>query len=392
MSKEESTKEQTTANVEQAEAGIDVFGLTVALLTEWRLGLVAFLVVSILCIGFVFSLKPQYVATAVLLPQEGHGDSGSLATFFSNRGPGELYLGLLQSRSVQDSVIERAGLLQLFHTPSLENARESLSGKSSFANGADTLLTISVRDGNAQDAAKIANAYLDALEGLNQSMALQQSSQTTQFFEKQLEQERQQLETAETQLALTQKQTGLVAPDAQTQIGLSAIAATRSDITTRQVQLAALLQSETEQNPQVQTLRSQIAQLKAEETQLEEGSSSPVGAALPAGKMPQNNLDILRAQREVKYHDALVTSLSSQFETARLNEAFSRSAFQIVDRAVAPERKAWPPRKPYTLACLVFGILMSIVAVVAKLAWLRIAADPDHQSQLARLRRAFGRR
>ncbi len=108
--------------------------------------------------------------------------------------------------------------------------------------------------------------------------------------------------------------------------------------------------------------------------------------------MPENKLDLARAQREVKYHDALVTSLSNQFETARLNEAFGRSAFQVVDRAVVPENKAWPPRKPFFIGSLVFGFLMSLVAIVAKLTWRRLSSEPEHQVQLAKLRKAFGGR
>ena len=393
MSRDESTNKQiATADVEETERGIDIFALSVAILTEWRIGAAAFGVVTLLCLVLIVALKPQYVATAVLLPQEGHSDSGNLASLFSNRGPGPLYVGLLQSRTVQDDVVKRANLQQLFHVVSMENAREILNAKSTFTVGIDTLVTVTVRDTRAQDAAKIANGYLDALQDLNQTMALQQSSQTTQFFEQQLESERDKLAMAEQQLASTQKQTGLVAPETQTQIGLTAIGSTRAEISTRKEQLAALLQSETEENPQVLTLRSQIAQLEVQERSMEGSGASPAGAALPAGQMPQTNLDIVRAQRDVKYHETLVTSLSNQFETARLNEAFARSAFQVVDRAAVPERKAWPPRKPFFLAALVFAAIMGLVAIVARLAWRRIAADPEHQAQLAQLRRAFGAR
>ncbi len=393
MSNDEATREQmAVASVEPSERGIDVFAVAVALLSEWRLGLITFAVVAVFCIGVVFILKPQFVATATVLPQPGRAESGSLASLFSSRGPGTLNVGLLQSRSVQDDVIDRAGLLQLYRVTTKEAAREVLNAKSTFTETPDTLVTLKVRDGNAQNAAKIANAYLDGLQSLNDAMGLQQSIQTARFFEDQLEDERQQLALAETQLANTQKQTGLVAPDAQTQLGLSAIANIRAEITNRQVALAALLQSETEQNPQVQTLHSQISQLQAQERHMEQGSGSPVGAALPAGQMPKNNLDFLRAQRDVKYHDTRVISLANQFAAARLNETFSRSTFQVVDRAVAPERKAWPPRKPFVAGSLVLAALMGLVAVLVKLAWRRIAAEPGHQAQLAQLHRAFGPR
>jgi uncharacterized protein involved in exopolysaccharide biosynthesis len=304
-----------------------------------------------------------------------------------------VYIGLLRSRSVQDEVIDKVGLLKQFGTTSRETARDILGGMSGFSEDANSLLTISVRDKNAETAAVIANAYLDALQGLNNKMNLAQSVQTREFFKGQLEEERDQLAAAEVQLESTQRRTGVVQPETQTQIGLSAIAATRAQITQLQVQLAALLRGATEQNPEVQRLKSQLAQLQVEERSLEQGSTrSPAGAAPPAAQLPHTNLDLLRAQREVTYHNALVTSLANQFEAARLTEASTRSAFQVVDRAIAPERKAWPPRSPFIAAALVFAVVLALVAIVVKLVWGRLMADPVHRERLGLLRQAASAR
>ena len=392
MSKEDLAAEQITVeDTESVEGGIDLFAVTVTLLSEWRLGLTTWAVVCILCTVGLFSLRPQYQAVATLLPQEARGGDSIIASLFSNHGPGPLYTGLLASRTVQEDVIVRANLMPLFHTSSMERAREILNKKSDFTVTPESLVQITIRDGNAQDAARIANGYLDSLADLNKAMAVQQGLQTAEVFSSQLNHERQELATAEQTLAQTQKQTGLVSPEAQTTIGLNAIAAIRSEITNREVELTALLQSETEQNPQVQTLRSQIGRLKAQEHEMEQGTGgSPAGAAPPAGQMPQASLDILRVQRDVKYHDALVNSLTSRFETMSLNEAFAQSSFQVVDRAVPPEHKAWPPRKLFFLAGIVFAALIGLGVVLAKLTWKRILADPEHRAELARLRGAFG--
>ena len=303
-----------------------------------------------------------------------------------------MYIGLLSSRSVQDDVIRGANLMALYHFTSMETAREALAGKISIAEGGDTIVALSVRDGDAQTAALIANAYLVALQNVIDVMSVQPTSATTQFFEHQLESERAALTAAELQLEQTQKQTGLVNSEAQTSIGISTIAATRSQITQLQVQLSALLQSETEANPEVQRLRSQLAQLQAQEHVLETGGSSPVGAAPAAGQMPAVTLTVARAQREVSYHDSLVKALASQFEAAKLTEAFTRPAFQVVDRAIAPEHKAWPPRKPYFLGALLISALIGFAAVIVKILARRVLSDPGHRTQIASLRRAFSRR
>jgi uncharacterized protein involved in exopolysaccharide biosynthesis len=290
---------------------------------------------------------------------------------------------------VQYDVINRLGLLKMFHTSSYEDASAHLAGESSFSQGGDGIITISVRESSAQSAAEIANAYLDALQQLNDRMAASQSDKTRRFFEYQLDQERAALATAETKLESTQQKTGLIQPETQTSIGLGAIASTRQRINELEVQLAALRQSATEQNPQVVQLRSEISQLEADEEQQERGGATPVGAAPAAANLPASNLDYVRAQREVQFHTGLVSSLSSQYETARLNEDIDRSAFQVIDRAIAPERKAWPPRKPYIAIALAFAFILGLFSVVARLVGRRILNDPAHREYLQNLRAAL---
>ena len=376
---------------ETADAGgIDLLALAVAFISQWRLALSVAVIVAILGIAYVLHLKPQYIATATILPQEGRSSETLASALFNVRGPGTLYIGLMRSRSVQDLVIDRANLLQIYHLVDRETARAMLTGISTFSETGDGLLTVSVRDGDANRAALIANAYLDALQGLNEDMGLQQSTRTRAFFETQLTQERGQLAEAEERYRQMQKRTGLVQPEAQISSGINTIQTIRQQIQNLQVQRAAKLRSETEQNPEVMQLDAQIAQLSEQERAQENaGSGSPVGAAPSAQQALSQSLDLQRAQRDVSYYTALVSSLGNEYETARLNEIAARSAFQVVDRAIPPESKAWPPRKPYFAISLAFAFLMAIFAVVIRLLIQRIKAHAKTRSHLQALRRAL---
>jgi uncharacterized protein involved in exopolysaccharide biosynthesis len=107
--------------------------------------------------------------------------------------------------------------------------------------------------------------------------------------------------------------------------------------------------------------------------------------------MPKNDLDFARAQRDVSYHDAIVNALSNQYEVARLSEDVSRPNFQVVDRAVVPENKSWPPRKQLAIASFFVGIIVGFVVIGLKLIYLRLVGNPDNQPGLLAIRRAFGR-
>lgn len=233
-----------------SDQGIDLLALVAAFCEEWRLALTTFLVVMVICIAIIFSLRKQYVAVCSIVPQAGQSNN-DLSSLFSNRSPSTLYVGLLQSRTVADDIIDQAHLLDYFHTRSREIARDELADKTTVTSGSDSIVIIKVKDPSASQAALISNAYLTGLEHLNGVMSEDSSRQTREFFQAQLQQERDDLNKAETQLEQTQQKTGIIQPETQTQIGLSAIASTRAQITNLEVQLAAVLQSETEDNPRL---------------------------------------------------------------------------------------------------------------------------------------------
>lgn len=375
------------------EASIDLLKLLAVFMAEWRTGLLVGTVVFLVGAAITFTRHSQYEASATLLPKESVDESNSLSAVFSGRHPGAVYVGLLSSRSVLDSVINRLDLMHYYHLSSRDAARGMLLKNTKVGIGADSLVAITVRNRDAKDAMNICNAYIDALQGQQERMALSQSALHRHFFERQMADEKEALNAAEVDLRKLQETTGVIQMDTQTQIGLNAIANARAQITSLQVQLAALLQSSTEENPQVKTLRSQIAQLQTQERGLESGrSTSGTGAAASAGRMPQLNLEYQRRAREVKYHETLFNSLSNQFEAARLSEASSVDVFQVVDRAIVPENPSYPPRNTYLLAALVVAILAALVSITIKLLGRRLLQDPGQRENLQLLRKSVSLR
>ena len=378
---ERSPTEQSAAEMDDK---VDLLRIVALFTAEWRTGLIAALVALALAAIVVEPNSAQYEASAVILPKDngGSGSSSNLASLFTGARPSNNYMSLLLSRTLRDDVVRRANLLSYFETKSHEAARGRLAGMTKFFVG-DTI-TIMVRDRNAAMAASIANAYVGALESLQESMATAQADLQRKFFEQQLQKEKNALAAAEQDLERTQLGLGIVEAGTQTQIGLSAIASVRSQITNLQVQLAALLQGSTEQNPEVQRLRSQIGQLQAQERQMESGGGggAGVGAASPAGRMPQANLEYGRKQREVRYHESLVSSLANHFETLRMGEGTTNNTFDVIDPAIVPESPTWPPRKLFLEGAAGASVLVGLAAIALQLLGRRIWSDPVQRTHL----------
>ena len=386
---EEPVAEQMAAEIDDK---VDLLRIVALFVAEWRTGLIVALIAFVIALVVIERIPAQYEATAVILPKDGESQGTSnLASFFTGIRPSNNYVSLLLSRSLRDDVVRRVNLLAYFKTTSLEAARGQLLGMTKLIPG--ETITILVRDKDAAMAARIANAYVGALESLQESMTTAQADVQRRFFEQQLQREKDALVAAEMDLERTQLGSGIVQMESQTQIGLNAIASTRAQITTLQVQLAALLQGSTEQNPAVQRLRSQIGQLQAQERQMESGSGgAAAGAASPAGRMPKVNLEYERKQREVRYHEALVSSLANHFESLRMSQGTSNSTFQVIDPAIVPEMPTWPPRRLYLMGAAAAAGLLGVIAIALQLLGRRVWLDPVQRTHLYSIKQNIRRR
>jgi capsule polysaccharide export protein KpsE/RkpR len=207
---------------------------------------------------------------------------------------------------------------------------------------------------------------MDALRETDGRLALSQSSQRRLFFEQQLAKEKDELEDAEVALKKTEEQSGLIAPTGQTESEIKSIADLEAAIAVRQVQLAALRDSATEENPDVIRLHSEIGDLEGQLAKMQRGGGGESSLSIPTAKVPGVELEYVRKEREVKYHEALFDMLSRQYEAARLDEARDAPVLQVLDAASYPDTKSSPKRMYIMLGGMVFGFLAGCVWVLIR--------------------------
>ncbi len=82
--------------------------------------------------------------------------------------------------------------------------------------------------------------------------------------------------------------------------------------------------------------------------------------------VPELQLDYVRKEREVKYHEALFQILARQYETARLDEARNAPLLQVLDNPSYPEQKSSPHRMLIMLGGLIFGALIGCLSVLVR--------------------------
>jgi uncharacterized protein involved in exopolysaccharide biosynthesis len=289
----------------------------------------------------------------------------SLLSGFGLRNPSDLYVGILESRTIADSLILKYDLRKVYHDRDFHGARKHLARNTSIRAGKDGLIHIQVSDRDPQRSAELANAYVSELSLQNSTVALTEASQRRLFFEQQLVKEKGLLANAEVALRDTEQVTGLVVPAGQAEALIRSAAQLRAEILSREAQVAGLKTYAADGNPRLQLVTRELTALRSELATLEAGEHIAGTPELPVGKLPQAGLEYIRRLREVKYHETLFEALSKQYEAARLDEARAAPVIQVIDSALTPERKSWPPRALMVIGSTFLAVLVSALYVLA---------------------------
>jgi uncharacterized protein involved in exopolysaccharide biosynthesis len=361
------------------------FGELWAVLVQgWRFIAKAIAGAFVLSMAVAFLVPPEYSAEAVIFtPQQsqpslsamaqlagvggGGGLSGlSLLSGFGLHNSADLYIGILESRTIADRLITKFDLKHIYDVKDFYLARKHLAKNTSIKSGKDTLIRINVQDRDAKRSAEIANAYVEELSSQNANVALTEATQRRLFFEGQLVKEKNLLADAEVGMRDTQVNTGLVSLGGQPEALLRSVAQLRAEIMGRQAQLKGMQTYVADDNPRLKMVQSELGALQSELSQLEKGAHVAGTPEVPVGQLPQAGLEFVRKYRDLKYHEALYEILAKQYEAARLDEAKAGGVVQIIDRAVVPERKSWPPRAIWVLVTTGFTMFAACFWLLAK--------------------------
>ncbi len=337
--------------------------------------------------------------TRILPPQQSQstaaamlGQLGALAgvagTSLGIKNPNDLYVGMLKSRTVADNLISRFELRKLYETKTADDARKALEGNSRVTSGKDGLIAIEFDDKDPKRAAAIANAYVEELYKLTQTLAVTEASQRRLFFEKQLALTKRELGNAEVALKTTQEETKLIKIDEQGRAIIEAFARLRAQVVAKEVQLGAMRSFATEQNPDLIRTQQELIGLRAQLAKMEKSHNPTQGDILvPTGQVPEAGLEYLRKLRDVKYYETIFELLAKQYEAAKIDEARDTSLIQVLDKALEPEKKSKPKRALIViLTALVFGFLAVIWAFIRE-AGEKARQNPEQAERLNLLRR-----
>lgn len=313
----------------------------------------------VLACGITLLMPNIYTSTARILPPQD--DSGGLNSMLGNmggvaslvgisvgHGSGDLYAGMLKSRSISDVVIDKFNLMAVYKQNYRVKTYEALSKVVNISVDSDSgILGVTVEDEDPQRAADMANTYVEELQKLNVQLNLSSAGRERLFLEDRLRVVKADLAKAENVLKIFQEQNKAIRIDAQATAIIEAIAALKGELASKEIQLGVLQSSQTDQNPQVIALREGIAKVKEQIAKMEQ---SPKGKKvsgdifMATSEVPELGIQYARLMRNFKVQETLYELLVKQYEVAKINEAKNTSTIQILDAGVVADKKSKPKR------------------------------------------------
>lgn len=349
-----------------------------------------------------FLIKPVFLSTAVVLPPQQQnsgvaamlGQLGGLAGAASSmtglKNPNDLYVAMLQSRTISDNLIKRFDLKKRFDVETMDDARKELDSMVTAVSEKSGTISLKVQDKDPKFAAQLANAFVGELSELTKKLAVTDAAQRRLFFEKQLLEAKDALADAEIALRTTQEKTGMLQLDGQVKGIISSVAQLEGTIAAKEVELNAMRSFATNNNPEMIRLRGEIEGYKA---QLEKSKNGRVAGngdmIIPTGKIPEVGVEYIRSLRNVKYQETMFELLSKQYELAKMDEAKDSSTIQVLDDAVPAEKKFKPSKAVIILIGLFVGGFLGLVLAFLRDAYMRSVKDEESKYRWNNLKSAW---
>lgn len=362
-----------------------------------RRRLIAVTIIAFALVTAILSLMmPRiYVARASLLPPvstaPGMMSMPGLESSLSLLGvrdesaaTAKLFQQILDSRIVMEEVIRKQDLLSYYRQTNrperlaIEQAVLLLRADSDFSVSDAGLIDITVRlatpwfAGPAADehtrtlAAEVANAFVEQLDLVNREKSLSRAKQTRVYLERQIAENVTEIRKLGDKLAAFQRSHGAVALDFQTKALIENAAELKARLLAKEVELGVAEQTMTGENPVIESLRSEVGQLRAGLASLEgsslSGNDGQPQVDLRAAEIPQLQTQLAEFERDLQAQMLLQTYLNQQYYQAKIQEARDAPTVQVLDPAVPPVERASPKRKLMLVGALVSGGIVGLLA------------------------------
>jgi len=344
---------------------------------KWRV-LIVSLIVTVGFYGISFLMPTYYESRTTILPAAKSGSALNLNALQpvlpllgipQTNDQSELFLQILRSRTVRERILQRFHLKERWGISSTEKALKRLAAQTSMTNTREGMIILAFECRDPELAAKVARAYVQELDRVNQEKNTSQAHFARLYIESQLKTTEKELQEASQRLADFRLKHKAVDLPEQLKAAIEQAAQLKGQIIAKEVRLGVLQKTMKPDNPRIRELRTEIAELNRQYELLQFGGDQPLTARrefyITFREAPEVGLKLAELTREVKIKEAVYELLNQQFYQAKIEEAKNTPTVQVLDEAQVPERRSRPRRLLFALT----GLLVGLVGSIGRVLW-----------------------
>ena len=319
----------------------------------------------------------------------GGSGLGSIADdLLGMKNSGDLFIGILQSNTVQDDLINKFNLRKVYWDRYMEDARKDLSEKTAVTDDRKSgIITLRVIDRNPQRAFAMGQEYVAELNRVVMLLNTSAAHREREFLEGRLLQVRSDLESAENMFSdFMSKNTALDIPT-QGKAMIEASAQLEGQLIGAQTELESLRQIYADGNVRVRTLQARVNELQHQLEKLggkfdsanPSGNSSDQPLYPSIKRLPVLGVKYADLYRTSRVQEAVFETLTQEYELAKVQEAKETPSVKVLDPPNVPEKKSYPPRILIMTLGTMLAFSMSIVWILGTAYWQEIDSRNPHK-------------
>jgi capsule polysaccharide export protein KpsE/RkpR len=370
--------------------------------------------VAVVVLLLSFLIPNRYESTTRLMPPDEKGGSGlaAIASLVGKSVPGlgmlandalgaknsgALFVGVLQSRTVQDDLILKFNLRKVYWDRKWEDARKDLASRTDVSEDRKSgIITIVVTDHDRQRATAMAEEYVNALNNAVNNLSTSSAHRERVFLENRLSGVNVDLEAAEREFSQFASKNVALDIKEESKAMLEAAGTLQGQLSAAQSELEGLKQIYTDNNVRVRTVEARIGELQKQIQKLggkynpdingqitENASGAPNtdDSLYPTiRRMPVLGVSYADLFRRTKVQEAIFETLTQEYEMAKVQEAKEIPTVKVLDPASSPESKSFPPRILILLACTILAFAGASAWVIGEERWKHVdPSDPGRE-------------
>jgi uncharacterized protein involved in exopolysaccharide biosynthesis len=345
-------------------------------------------------LGALASLAGRAGGATTALSSIGFGGLAGLAgDLLGQRTTGDLFVGVLRSRTVVTALVSKFDLRHVYGKKLWQDAGKILVRRTKITQDKKSgIIAITVADRSRQRAADMAQEYVSQLNYVITQLNTSSAHREREFLETRLQQVNSSLETAERQFGdFASKNAAIDLPE-EGKAMLEAGAELQGELIAAQTELQGLRQIYSDDHVKVRSMQARVTELQRQIETLggkpdaidgEGVDSDPLYPSIR--KLPVLGVRYADLLRSTKVQEAVFEVLTQEYELAKVAEAKEVPTVKVLDSPNIAERKSFPPRTLITIGGTLLFFCGGVLWIVGRDRWEHLDSGDRTKSFVLRV-------